>query len=68
MDLEANALLGDDPLEVKRFAECAAKVLPHARGDAPALGLRKFGIGQLEVAKRAFLPVETRGDQPPGEA
>ena len=66
--LEADALLGDDLLEVKRFAEGAAEVLPHGPGDALALGLRKLGESQLEVAERAFLPVETRGDQPPGEA
>jgi hypothetical protein len=66
--LEADALLGDDLLEVKRFAECAAEVLPHRPGDALALDLRKLGESPRKVAERAFLPVQARGDQPPGEA
>src|SRR6185437_16100392 len=66
--LEANALLSDDLLEVERFAECAAEVLPHGGGDALALLLRKLGIRELEIGERAVLPVKTGRDQPPGEA
>src|ERR1700756_4567945 len=66
--LVADALLGDDLLEVERFAKGAPEVLPHARRDALALGVRKIGISQFEVAERTLLPVETRRDEPPGEA
>jgi hypothetical protein len=66
--LKADALLGDDRAEIERFSEGAAEVLPHGPGDSLALGLRKLGIGQLEIPERALLPVETRRDQPPHQA
>ena len=66
--LEADALLGDDLLEVERFAEGPAEVLPHSGGDPLALGVGKLGISQLKVAERPFLPMETRRDETPGEA
>ena len=65
--LEADALLSDDLLEVERFAEGAAEVLPHARRDPLALGVRKLGIGERKIAERAFLPMKTGGDEPPSK-
>jgi hypothetical protein len=44
------------------------RFLPHGGGDPLTLGLRKLGIGQLEVAESAFLPMEMRRDKPPGHA
>jgi len=66
--LETDALLSRDLLQVERFAERAAKVLPHGGGDPLALGLRKLGESDGQIAQRALLPVEARGDEPPGEA
>ena len=66
--LEADALLGGDLLEMERFAECSAEILPHIGRDPLALLERKLRIGDRQIAKRPFLPVKTRGDETPGEA
>ena len=66
--LEADPLLGDDLLEVERFAERAAEVLPHGRRDPLALLKGKLRVGERKIAQRALLPIEEGGDEPPGEA
>ena len=66
--LEPDALLGGDRPETERFAERSAEVFPHGPGDPLALGLRKFGISERQIPERALLPVESRGDEPPGQA
>ncbi len=65
LGLERHPALGCDPVEVERFGEGAAEVLPHPGGEFLPLGLRHPGIGEGEVAHDAFLPVEMRGDQAP---
>ena len=63
--LECDPVFRDDPRNVKKFGEGASQIVPHRQSDAPALDLGHLGVGEGEIAERAPVAFQPRGDQPP---